>query len=262
MALQSSAGGDPRPSLLARARQPGYADAVLTLLRGLPNTREPADAVAALDEAARRMGCDVAAFVSFVRDDGSHESFRFLLACDPTWCHEYERRGWYANDPWLDYALNHSEPRRGYEIAPGSRPQREVAGLASQYGFVSAVIVPAPSSRGLSRVGVLCLGSWTANYFDDEGYLALKVVARSVAMEFHEWWIAQVKREVIANAHLSEDDLVLLRHEWQNHKTKVIARELGTTRVSIDSRFQRLTEKLGVPNRRAAAVIAAEYGLI
>lgn len=208
------------------------------------------------------MGCDVAAFVSFVRDDGSHESFRFLLACDPTWCHEYEQRGWYANDPWLDYALNHSEPRRAHEIAPGSRPQRQVVDLASQYGFVSAVIVPAPASRGLTRVGVLCLGARTPMFFDDEGYLVLKVVARSVAMEFHEWWIAQVKREVIDNARISEDDLVLLRHEWQNHGTKAIAQALGTTTGSVNSRFQRLTEKLGVPNRRAAAVIAAEYGLL
>jgi hypothetical protein len=261
--VQRSSADDRRDcSLSAWTRRPGYADEVLAVVRRLPAVTEPADAVSALDEAIRRMGCDAAAFVSFVRDDGSHESFRFLLACDPTWCHEYERRGWYANDPWLDYALNHSEPRRAYEIAPGSRPQRQVADLAGQYGFVSAVIVPAPASRGLTRVGVLCLGSRTPRYFDDDGYPALKVVARSVAMEFHEWWIAQVRREVIDNARISEDDLVLLQHEWQNHGTKVIAQALGTTPGSVNSRFQRLTEKLGVPNRRAAAVIAAEYGLI
>jgi hypothetical protein len=262
MVLPSSAGGNPNRTLVECTRRPGYADEVLAVVRRLPNISEPADAVSALDETATCLGCDVAAFVSFVRDDGSHESFRFLLACDPTWCHEYERRGWYANDPWLDYALNHSEPRRAQEIAPGSRPQRQVTELAAQYGFASAVIVPAPASRGLTRVGVLCLGSWTPGYFDDDGYPALKIVARSVAMEFHEWWIAQVRRELIDNVRISEDDLLLLQHEWQNHGTKAIAQALGTTPGSVNSKFQRLTEKLGVPNRRAAAIIAAEYGLI
>jgi hypothetical protein len=262
MALPSSASGSPNRTLLAHTRRPGYADDVLAVVRRLPNITEPAEAVSALDEAARRMGCDVAAFVSFVRDDGSHESFRFLLACDPTWCHEYELRGWYANDPWLDYALNHVEPRRAHEIPPGSRHQRQVSDLAAQYGFVSTLIVPAPTSRGLSRIGVLCLGSWSPAYFDNDGYATLKVVARSVAMEFHEWWIGQVRRELIDNVRISQDDLLLLQHEWQNHGTKEIALALGMTSGSVNSKFQRLTEKLGVPNRRAAAMIAAEYGLI
>jgi hypothetical protein len=30
----------------------------------------------------------------------------------------------------------------------------------------------------------------------------------------------------------------------------------------VNSRFQRMTEKLGVPNRKTAAKLAAEYGLI
>ena len=66
-----------------------------------------------LAAASDQMGTDAAAFVSFSRDDPSHESFRFLLACDPVWCLEYERRAWYTNDPWLQYSLTHSEPARG-----------------------------------------------------------------------------------------------------------------------------------------------------
>lgn len=223
---------------------------------------DEAQAVKVLSETSTLMGADAAAFVSFVRDDGSHESFRFLLACDPVWCLEYEQRAWYATDPWLAYALTHSEPARGYEISPGSAQQRAVVELATKYGFRSALIVPAPSSGGLSRVGVLCLGSSSEGFFDDAGYLSFKILARSLAMELHEWWIARIKRELVVNVKLAEEDLLLLAHERMGHSTKTICTALQMTPTAVNSRFQRLNARLGVPNRKAAAQLAAEYGLI
>ncbi|MCW5658811.1 MAG: autoinducer binding domain-containing protein [Burkholderiaceae bacterium] len=228
----------------------------------IPQALGEAAALELLSEGAKRLGAEVAAFVSFVRDDGSHESYRFLLACDPVWCHEYERHAWYANDPWLAYCLGHSEPILASEIPLGNKSQRAVADLASRFGFTSAVVVPAPSSGGLSRVGVLCLGSPMPGYFESDGFMAVKIASRSLAMELHEWWIGRIKRELIANAGITEDDLALLRHERLGHSTKAIALELATSASAIDSRFKRINQKLGVPNRKAAANLAAEYGLI
>lgn len=253
--------GDPA-TLLELTSRPDYFGSVSDIVQRVTAAADEAEALDLLAEAARRLGADVAAFVSFIRDDGSHESYRFLLACDAVWCREYEKHAWYANDPWLLYALNHSEPARASEIAAGAKQQRMVVDLAAQFGFRSAVIVPAPSSGGLSRVGVLCLGSATPGFFEAEGFVPLKVAARGLAMELHEWWIAQIKRELIADARITEDDLVLLHHERLGHSTKAIAAELDTSPSSIDSRFQRVNQKLGVPNRRAAANLAAEYGLI
>ena len=99
-------------------------------------------------------------------------------------------------------------------------------------------------------------------YFEGEGFASLKLVARALAMEVHEWWIAQVKREIIAETRLTAGDLALLAHERQGHSTKMIAAALNTSPSSIDSRFQRANAKLGAPNRKAAARMAAEYGLI
>lgn len=257
----SDKGREPR-SLAVLTSTPDYFGRVSEVVQKVPTASDEAEAVCLLNEAAQRMGADAAAFVSFIRDDGSHESYRFLLACDPVWCHEYEKHAWYANDPWLSYALNHSEPARASELPIGSRQQRAVVDLAVQFGFRSAVIVPAPSSGGLTRVGVLCLGSSTPCFFEGSGFTALKIAARGLAMELHEWWIGQIKRELILNARITEDDLALLRHERQGHGTKTIAAELNTSLPSIDSRFQRLNQKLGVPNRRSAAILAAEYGLI
>src|SRR5262249_46288906 len=160
---------------------------------------------------------------SFIRDDPSHESYRFLLACDPMWCFEYERRAWYANDPWLNYALNHSEPARASEIPIASKQQGAAVDLAAEFGFRSAAIVPAPSSGGLSRVGVLVLGSAKAEFFEGDGFIRLKLVARSLAMELHEWWVGQIKRELIVNARITPEDIVLLRYERMGHSTKQIA---------------------------------------
>lgn len=54
----------------------------------------------------------------------------------------------------------------------------------------------------------------------------------------------------------------LLQWEWQGLNSKQIGNLLGMGPAYVDSRFQRLNLKLGVPNRRAAAKLAAEYGLI
>ena len=239
-----------------------YSDKVLETIRLLAQAADEAQAVDVLAAASRLLGTDAAAFVSFVRDDPSHESFRFLLACDPVWCLEYERRAWYNDDPWLQYSLTHSEPARAEDIPPGTAKQRAVVELAVEYGFRSALIVPAPSSGALTRTGVLCLGSSAPAFFRDAGYLSLKVLARSLAMELHEWWMARIKNELIASARLTDEDLTLLMHERLGHSTKFIAANLDISPNAINSRFQRMNAKLGVPNRKSAAPLAAEYGVI
>jgi DNA-binding CsgD family transcriptional regulator len=261
MAMPCSGAPDRPSTLLDLTSAPDYFGRVSEVVQRIPYAQSEAEAVELLSDAAHRIGADVAAFVSFLRDDGTYESFRFLLACDAVWCHEYERQAWYANDPWLVYALNHSEPVIASELQVGSA-QKAIVDLAVSFGFRSTVVVPAPSAGGLTRVGVLCLGSGTPGYFEAGGFVAVKIASRGLAMELHEWWIGRFKHEVMANARITDDDLVLLRHERLGHATKVIASALDTTASSIDSRFQRVNQKLGVPNRKAAATLAAEYGLI
>jgi DNA-binding CsgD family transcriptional regulator len=249
-------------SLREVTRADDYFMRVSEVVRQMGAARDAVQAVELLEQATHRMGADASVFASVIRDDDSRASCRFLLACEPEWFIEYEQRASYANDPWLAYATHHSEPIRGHEIAGHAASARSIAQLTQGLGFRSSVIVPAPSAVGLSRVGVLFLGSSTPGYFDDDGYVALKVVVRSVAMELHEWWIARIRDELIARTHISDSDLVLLAHERQGHSTKAIARALDASAGSIDSHFQRINAKLGVANRKAAARLAAEYGLI
>ncbi len=239
-----------------------FAARIVAITARLATATDEAEAVGVLHQAAATMGADAAAFVSFVRDDDAHDTFRFLLACDPVWCAEYERRAWYALDPWLAYARAHTEPARGADVPAETGTQREIVELARRHGFSDALIVPAPASGMVTRLGVLCLGSEHEGFFADEGYAILKPLARSLAMELHAWWIERIKRELARAAQLTEEDLLLLRHERQGRGTKAIASELAASPNAINSRFQRMNARLGVPNRKAAAQLAAEYGLI
>jgi DNA-binding NarL/FixJ family response regulator len=134
--------------------------------------------------------------------------------------------------------------------------------MAADYGFGSALIVPVPAAPGLTRLGVLCLGSWMPGFFEDEGLAAAKIAARPLAAALHEWWLARIRRELIEATAITPLELLLLDYEHRGFGTKRIARVTGWSTSSVDSRFQRLIAKLGVVDRSAAARLAAEYGLL
>ena len=76
------------------------------------------------------------------------------------------------------------------------------------------------------------------------------------------WWIATMRRALMDASGLSSAELTLLVYERRGLATKHIAGITGTSTSSVDSRFQRINAKLDAPNRKAAAQLAAEYGLI
>jgi DNA-binding NarL/FixJ family response regulator len=74
--------------------------------------------------------------------------------------------------------------------------------------------------------------------------------------------LGRFEQEIVEIARLTSDDIVLLTHERRGHSSKAIAAALSTSEQAVNSRFQRMNARLGVPNRRAAAQLAAEFGLI
>lgn len=228
----------------------------------VPAAADAGELAGLLAEASTLVGADAAAFASFVKDDESYDSYRFILACDATWCLEYERGACYMHDPWLEYARHHAEPVLSEHVPARTERQQAVMGLAARYGFTSAVIVPVHAPQGLTRLGALCIGSAQSAYFGMEGLHAITVAATPLAMRLHEWQIAMLASELRRHARLSDEDMTLLRHERQGHGSKQVAAAMNTTSTSIDSRWQRLNAKLGVSNRLAASKLAAEYGLV
>ena len=249
-------------SLRDVTERPEYAALALQAIQGVCGAQDEACVLEALDEASKALGATSAVFASFIRGDDSKESFRFVCTCDPLWCLEYQRQGWYTQDAWFHYASSSSEPTSASNIPLRNNPQRRARALAEKHGAVSAYIVPAPSYSGLSRVGVLMLGSPHVGYFDTTATTPLKLLARSLAMEMHEWWVRRVRRDILSAQRITDEDLELLALERRGLTTKEICQLLSISPGAADSRFQRLGAKLNAPNRKATARLAAEYGLI
>jgi DNA-binding CsgD family transcriptional regulator len=241
---------------------PDYFSKVSAVIERLQHVESRARCHEILVEATRLLGADVSAFASFIRDDESMESYRFMLACDPHLCFTYEKSASLVNDPWILYARGHSEPIRGSELTGLTPAQRDVTQIAESFGFRSIVIIPAPSIGGVSRIGGVCFGSNQPGFFECAAFSSFKIMARSFVMEFHEWWLRKLKTALICKADITPGDIQLLRLQNEGHATKEIARLLDTTVRSVDSRFFRLNAKLGMPSRKASAKRAQEYGLI
>lgn len=245
------------------ATQPCATD-VLQAIQAIEGASTYADVLKSVEDARDAVGADQAAFVSFIRNDISRASFRFLAACNPAWCVDYQvtLNAWFSSDAWLIYAMSNSEPLAASRIPLRTKTQREAVALAARYGVASAYIVPAPASAGISRLGVLCLTSDREGYFESSATSLIKPLVRGLAMELHEWWVRTVRTEIIEDRALTEEDLEILRLEARQLSTKEIARELGVSTSSVDSRFQRINAKLDTPSRKAASRYAGEYGLI
>lgn len=242
-----------RPEFLPRLAEIGHM---------IDEACDSSEITALLHEATLLAGADVSAFASFMYDDDFYESYRFILACDPRWCLEYENSACYMHDPWLVYARRQSAPVLADRLVCRTNKEREVRALANRYGFVSALIVPTQAPHGLTRLGALCIGSRQPGYFDDAGLPALSFAVTALAMRLHEWQVAQLRKELLQSMTLSPEDLTLLHHQREGRKSKEIARAINATPMAVDSHWQRLNDKFGVSSRLAAVRRAAEYGLI
>jgi hypothetical protein len=234
---------------------------VLALVERLRST-DAADEVLDLFEASvHLLGATSATFLSFIRDDALLASYRSVHVGHPTWPAEYARQEWFTEDPWLAYALHESEPVLARDIEPSSPRQQAFTAQAIRLGYASALIVPAPSPQGQARIGVLCLGHDDANAFE-HGLGTRLLLARSLAMEMHAWMRRSVRDELIRRSGVNAGDIELLRHELAGRGSKAIGSLTNLEGKTIDSRFQRVCAKLGVPNRRAAVRVALLYGLL
>lgn len=250
------------PTLSQIVAAADYAQRTAAVAERIAEARDQATVHALLTNGVRALGAESAVFVSFIRDNADLSACRFMLVCEPGWCQRYLEAGCFAHDPWLAYAAHHSEPIPASSLPVLDAEGQRVIALAQQNGFASAALVPAHSGAGHSRISLLCLGSTQPGFFEGEGFSRFRLGARLLAAELHDWWLARIRRELIVKARITQADLELLRHEHQGHSSKRIAAELNVSKSSINSRFQRMNMKLGVPNRRLAARLAVECGLL
>lgn len=235
---------------------------VLQLLPQIAEAGSTGEVITLFREAAEGLGADAGVFLSCLRDDATRTSLRSLWACDPSWAADYASQRRFEHDPWLRYASCDSEPVHSRELTYSSLEENAFVLAAAEHGMNAALIAPAPSPVGLSRVGVLCLGTANFGRFDGKRYPQLRVLARALAMELHQWIAKSMREELLRGVRLTDADLNLLRHEAAGHSSKVIGAGMNLEAKTIDCRFQRLNAKLGAPDRRSAVRIASLYGLL
>ena len=201
-------------------------------------------------------------FFACMSGEGRDASYSFVLDSDPSWWHRYRAACPLQRSPWLLYAARHSAPVRTTQLGSPAPDYREASNVAAAAGFASAMLFPAHSGQSDHRASVLCFGHSTAGYFEGPLFAKLQVTARSFAMELHDWWAHHEQERLARRTRLSDVDLRLLQRHCAGLSSKQIADELHVSRESINSRFQRVIAKLGVRNRRAAARVAIDCGLI
>lgn len=246
----------------AGLRLPASTDRIATKIAQIGSITGPEDACALLKEIAHDLGCESSAFATFLQDDPWHQTYRFLLACHPSWCAQYQKLAWFADDPWLLYARANVRPALAAEIPCHTVKQEGILALARRFDVRAALIVPAPASAGLTRLGVLMLGSPDDLHFDSPEFPKLKVLARSLSSEFLDWYTSYLREEFRRASKMTDLDIELLKFERLGVSSKEIFRLTGVSSKSVDSRFQRIIGRLKVGSRRAAAQLAAEYGLL
>lgn len=130
---------------------------VFQILPLITDARSPGEVISLFREAVMGLGADAGYFLSCLRDDATRTSFRSFWACDPAWPAEYASQRWFEHDPWLRYASCDAEPIRASYLTCSSPEENAFIRAAAEHGFASALIAPAPSSVGLSRVAASAL---------------------------------------------------------------------------------------------------------
>lgn len=249
-------------TLADRVRDDRYASRATEIAERIASAADQAELHRLLRAGVAALSAERAAFVSFEKDKSELSSCRFMLDCSPQWCQRYLERGGPNIDAWVRYAARESEPVVASSLNIVDPAQQAVAALAVEAGFVSALLVPAHSGQHHARVSLLCLGHSAAGYFEADGLPRLRVCARGLALELHDWWLARLRRETLARSRITDDELLLLERCCLGHTSKRIGAELNLSRMAVNSRFQRLLLKLGVANRRGAVRMAAACGLL
>ncbi|MBZ8143694.1 hypothetical protein CLD22_28240, partial [Rubrivivax gelatinosus] len=165
--------------------------------------------------------------------------------------------------PWVAYAMERLPVAVAERLGRLTGDYPVAFEVARACGFASTVLVPVHGPLGYTRRGLLCLGSATPGYFhDDAAFAALRLQARTVAFELHEWWIEQANQDVLALAGLDEEDRALLMDLEAGLTSKQIAPKLALSACAVDSRVRRLNRRLGVTRRRGAVKLAVHAGLL
>lgn len=222
-------------------------------LAALRDASDPCDLPVSLCRVTQAFGARASVCAHVVPDPERPPQVLLLCACDAERIYTHLRAESALDHPWLRYAREHDEPVWSSQLG-------STAADSPTASSRPVLIIPTHSGGTTGRYGVL--GVEFAGSDDDGLVHEQRLLAEGLAHELHDWWMRRTRAELQREARLRSTDLQLLAFERQGLGTKQIARLIDSTLLAVDSRFQRINAKLGVANRRHAALRAAIHGLL
>lgn len=233
----------------------------LAVIDSITSARDAAECLERLFQATQAIGATAGLYSVAIPENGADLSSITMFACDPGFAQQVFDLG-LDSHPWVRFARQHTSPGTGRQVACGTAADAAALDLARNSGFGSYLIVPMLAGAELGRVELLCLGKGPDDGFEGEDQRIVRLLARALATELHDWFSVHLRTGLQQAARLQAADIHLLAFEWEGLSTKQIAQRTGMSMVAVDSRFQRLNQRLNCPNRKASARRAAEYSVL
>ena len=200
-------------------------------------------------------------FIFFSPEDQTDETWRFLHDKNPDWCQDYESKYWFGDDEWVDYVRRATAPICDSALSVMRRHSGRASDFLRARGVQSTLLVPTGTDYGTAFVGCLFLFSPQKNYFENS-LVEVGVAAESVSSALYRWMLARQRVNLIERAGLVQEDITLLQMVQKGMSSKEASKELCKSIAAINSRWQRINSRLGTANRKQAAKLAMDFGLI
>jgi DNA-binding CsgD family transcriptional regulator len=212
----------------------------------------------------RRLGGTQYVYSSITYDDAgaAPTEYEYLIGCHPRWLQTYQYRHWYANDPFIEYAKNHTQPVVGSKLELASRGQQQMLSAAKDFGFCSQLVAPA-SARHSRTVGMLHVASPTDPADGGEArLLAGQILFRALSAELHDREMSSRQRSASVRFDLNDREITVLRLVRDAESAQGIAGRLALSVHTVYAIYARINEKLGVGRISDSAKLAAAHGLV
>ena len=234
----------------------------LWAIEGIRSARHAADCLDRLFQATQAIGATASLYSVLIPEQGPELSSITLFACDPAFAQQHFDNGPVTGHPWVRFARTHTAPGTSRQVPIGTDADAAAIDRARAFGFSSCLIVPTMAGADLERVELLCLGKAVEDAFEGDDQHLVRMLARSLAAELHDWFSIHLGAGLRRAARLQPLDVQLLSFEREGLSTKQISQRTGMTMAAIDSRFQRINQRLNCPSRKASARRAAEHSVL
>jgi DNA-binding CsgD family transcriptional regulator len=203
-------------------------------------------------------------FITLLKDSKNRDSFRFQSGCDPNWFNLYNHRKWHEIDPFIAYGKLFSKPILLSDMvgkSDGSRGSADYFENIHNHGFKSGLVIPC-HSVSTKRMGVLIVGNDLSINEGDEKLKMHRVSLRSIGYELLDWWIDHLQAKVIDKSKLKQQDLSLLKMAYNDLSASDMGLSIGLNVSQVNNRFRNINALFQVDNKKEAAILAMEYGII